>query len=131
MNVDEQERILMEDETEPAAQEDIRTETEDAQARMAGLARRLEACAALLVLAEARCAAALMGVKDARLDCVARLADLQGIDPEDGEMRAKVALAVKAVLGDVPELLSGAGTGGAMAARRPRRDAFARGFIGE
>ncbi len=121
--MDEQERILTEDEAQPEAEAPVEARTEDEGARAH--------LVAMLLGAEARCAAALMGVKEARLDHVARLAGLEGIDPEDEAMRQKVAQAVRAVLGEVPELISGAGTGAAASPRRLRRDAFARGFMGE
>jgi hypothetical protein len=92
--MDEQERILTEDEAQPEAEAPVEARTEDEGAR----ARLV----AMLLGAEARCAAALMGVKEARLDHVARLAGLEGIDPEDETMRQKVAQAVRAVLARCP-----------------------------
>ncbi len=103
---------------------------EKAAGREVELARRAEACAARAVLAEARAAAAALGVKEARLDYAAKLAELGDIDPEEEDARSKIASAVREVLRTVPELMGGAGTGQTARARRPRRDAFERGFLG-
>lgn len=100
------------------------------RAEREALIRRAEDYARRAVEGEARAAAALLGVPEKRLGLVAKLADLSGIDPADGEARAKVIRAVRAVLAEVPEL-GGAGTGSAAPVSRKRRDAFARGFLGE
>lgn len=100
------------------------------RAELEALIRRAEDYARRAVEGEARAAAALLGVPEKRLGLVAKLADLSGIDPADGEARAKVIRAVRAVLAEVPEL-GGAGTGSAAPVSRKRRDAFARGFLGE
>lgn len=91
---------------------------------------RAEGFARQAVEGEARAAAALLGVPEKRLGHVAKLAALSGIDPADGEARVKIGRAVRAVLAEFPEL-GGAGTGRAAPVARIRRDAFARGFLGE
>ncbi len=104
-----------------------RTRNED---REAELSKRVERYAARAVLSEARAAAALMGVPADRLDDVAKLCELSGIDPEEDSARAKIAGAVRGALGRMTGLTGGAGTGSAVATQRPRRDAFERGFLG-
>ncbi len=111
------------DESGVASNEALRAERE-------ALIRRAEDCARRAVEGEARAAAALLGVPENRLGRVAKHADLSGIDPADGEARAKIVRAVRAVLAEFPEL-GGAGTGSATPVARIRRDAFARGFLGE
>jgi hypothetical protein len=93
--------------------------------------RQAEGYALRAVFSEARAAAAAMGVPENRLDHVAKLSDLSGVDPEDGEARVRVAKAVRAVLKELPELCGGVGTGQVTAPRRSHRDAFERGFLGE
>jgi hypothetical protein len=93
--------------------------------------RRAEGYALRAVFSEARAAAAAMGVPENRLDHVARLSDLSGIGPEEEGARERIAQAVRAVLRELPELHGGVGTGQATTARKPRRDAFERGFLGE
>jgi len=93
--------------------------------------RRAEGYALQVVFSEARAAAATLGVPECRLDHVARLSDLSGIGPEDDGARERIARAVRAVLKELPELRGGVGTGQATTPRRPRRDAFERGFLGD
>lgn len=93
--------------------------------------RRAEGYAMRAVFSEARAAAAAMGVPENRLDHVARLSDLSGIDPEDGKAQGRIEEAVRAVLREHPELRGGVGTGQATVPRKARRDAFERGFLGE
>ncbi len=100
------------------------------RAEREALILRAEGYARQAVEGEARAAAALLGVPEKRLGHVAKLAALSGIDPADGEARAKIGRAVRAVLVEFPEL-GGAGTGRAAPVSRIRRDAFARGFLGE
>jgi hypothetical protein len=104
---------------------------QEAGAREAEWQRRLEAYAAKAVFSEARAAAAALGVPENRLDYAARLADTAGVDSEAPDARTANAAAVQKVLKDVPELLGGAGTGRTLGARRPRRGAFERGFMGD
>ncbi len=92
--------------------------------------RRAEVYAARAVFSEARAAAAQLGVPENRLDRVAKLADTSGIDPEQPDAQGRIARAVRAVIRDLPELSGGAGTGTIARARRPRLDAFERGFLG-
>lgn len=99
-------------------------------AERAALIQRAESYARRAVEGEARAAAALLGVPEERIGVVLKLADLSGIDPADGEARAKVGRAVRVALAEVPEL-GGAGTGSVTQVPRKRRDAFARGFLGE
>ena len=93
--------------------------------------RRALDYAARAVFSEARAAAGALGVPENRLDYAARLADAAGIDLENPDARERIARAVQAVLRDVPELRGCAGTGRAAVARRPRREAFERGFMGD
>ena len=93
--------------------------------------RRADGYALQAVFSEARAAAAVMGVPENRLDHVARLADLSGIGPEEEGARERVAAAVRAVLKELPEVRGGVGTGQATAKRKPRRDPFERGVLGE
>ena len=111
------------DESGGAAGDHFRSEREALILRAEGFARQA-------VEGEARAAAALLGVPEKRLGHVAKLAALSGIDPADGEARVKIGRAVRAVLAEFPEL-GGAGTGRAAPVARIRRDAFARGFLGE
>ncbi len=92
--------------------------------------RRAEGYALRAVFSEARAAASAMGVPEDRLDQVARISDLSGIDPEDGKACGRIRDAVRAVLREHPALRGGVGTGQASAPRRPQRDAFERGFLG-
>jgi len=111
--------------------EDTHGAEDEAAAREAEWRRRLEAYAAKAAFSEARAAAAALGVPENRLDYAARLANAADIDPEQPGAREAIAAAVQRVLTDVPELRGGAGTGQNRGARRFRRDAFERGFMGD
>ena len=45
--------------------------------------------------------------------------------------RERIAAAVREILKELPEVRGGVGTGQVMAMRKPRRDPFERGFLGE
>lgn len=65
----------------------------------------------LALNAEARAAAAGLGVKADRIQYAVRLADLSGIDLTQADAAQKVSAAIGKVLEALPELRGGAGTG--------------------
>lgn len=89
--------------------------------------------AARVVRAEAKTALVAMGVPAARLDAALKIADLNGIDPNDAKAGEKIAAAAAKVLEIVPEFKGGAGTGSAVATPRKsggELDDFQRGYLG-
>ena len=114
----------------------LRPARDDAEERLrdedreAVLLERAERYAARAVLSEARATAALMGVPENRLDDIAKLCELSGIDPEEAGTRARIVEMVRDALNRVPGLRCGSGTGSTVSPRKPRRDAFERGFLG-
>lgn len=89
--------------------------------------------AARVVRAEAKAALVAMGVPAARLYAALKIADLNGIDPNDAKAGEKIAAAAAKVLEIVPEFKGGAGTGSAVATPRKsggELDDFQRGYLG-
>lgn len=84
------------------------------------LAAQLNAMTQRAMQAELRGAAALMGVPEARIPYVLRMADTAGIDMGAADAPEQIAGAISRVLTDVPEL-RGAGTGTGSAGNFARR----------